>query len=111
MENNSLAQKRKKSVAICATVFLIPVFFFLIVYIFYPIIDTFIISTYKWNGISADKTFIGLANWKTLLTDKTFWTAFKHNLIIMVCSIVIQIPIGLLLATFLDFISKKIAVC
>ena len=93
--------------AICATVFLIPVFFFLIVYIFYPIIDTFIISTYKWNGISADKTFIGLANWKTLLTDKTFWTAFKHNLIIMVCSIVIQIPIGLLLATFLDFISKK----
>ena len=107
MENNSLAQKSKKSVAICATVFLIPVFFFLIVYIFYPIIDTFIISTYKWNGISADKTFIGLANWKTLLTDKTFWTAFKHNLIIMVCSIVIQIPIGLLLATFLDFISKK----
>lgn len=107
METRSLAERRKRSIAICATVFLIPVFFFLVVYIFYPIIDTFIISGYKWNGISADRTFIGLANWKTLLTDTTFWTAFLHNLIIMVCSIVIQIPIGLLLATFIEFIAKK----
>ena len=33
------------------------------VFIFYPIVDSFIISTYKWNGIAADKQFIGLANY------------------------------------------------
>lgn len=107
METRSLAERRKRSVAICATIFLIPVFFFLVVYIFYPIVDAFIISGYKWNGISSDRVFIGLANWKKLIVDTTFWTAFLHNLIIMVCSIVIQIPIGLLLATFLEFIAKK----
>lgn len=107
MEKRSLAEQRKKNTAICATIFLLPVFLFLVVYIFYPIVDTFITSTYRWNGISADKTFIGLSNWKDLIMDVTFWKAFLHNLIIMVCSIVIQIPIGLLLATFLEFIAKK----
>lgn len=107
MKSNSLENRRKKNTAICATVFLLPVFFFLIVYIFYPIVETFITSTYRWNGISADRTFIGLDNWKRLITDVEFWKAFWHNIIIMVCSIVIQIPLGLLLATFLEFISKN----
>lgn len=107
MNKESLANRNKRSTAICATVFLIPVFFFLVVFIFYPIVDTFYISGFSWNGISADKTFIGMANWKKLITDTTFWVSFGHNLIIMVFSIIIQIPIGLLLATFLEFISKK----
>ena len=71
------------------------------------IIDTFIISGYKWNGISADKVFVGLENWKTLLHDEMFWKSFKHNLIVMVFSIVLQIPLGMLLATFLDAGGKK----
>ncbi len=107
MKEKSLKDRNKRSIAICATVFLLPVFFFLVVYIFYPIVDTFIISVFDWNGISVDKTFVGLSNWKKLIIDSNFWIAFVHNLIIMVCSIVIQIPIGLFLATFLEFISKK----
>ncbi len=107
MKSSTLGEQRKKSTAICAAVFLFPVFFFLVVYIFYPILDTFIISGYKWNGISADKTFIGIDNWVTLIKDTNFWQAFWHNIIIMVCSIVIQIPIGLMLATFIEFVAKK----
>ena len=98
----SLEQTRKKRVRIVATVFLIPTFLLIAVYFIYPIIDTFIISTYKWNGISSDRTFIGLQNWNTLIHDKNFWSAFGRNVIIMVFSIVLQIPIGLFLATFLE---------
>ena len=36
-----------------------------------------------------------------------FWTSFGHNVIVMVFSILLQIPIGLLLATFLDALGKK----
>lgn len=103
----SLGATRQRSTRIAATVFLLPVAVLLIVYIFYPIIDTFKISTLKWNGISANKTFIGLDNWKKLCTDTRFWNAFLHNVIIMILSIVIQIPIGVALATFLEFITKK----
>ena len=55
--------------------------------------------------------FIGLKNWAELIKDKVFWNAFKNNLLVMVLSIVIQMPIGLALATFLDKVGKKGNIC
>ena len=108
MENrSSLAARRKINSTVAAAVFLVPVAILLIVFVFYPIIDTFITSGYKWNGISADKKWVGLSNWAELVADTKFWTAFVNNVIIMVLSIVIQLPIGLALATFLDAGGKK----
>lgn len=106
-KTRTLAATNQRSTRIAATVFLLPVMILLVVYIFYPIVDTFISSTYKWNGISADKTFIGLDNWKKLIVDHKFWGSFRHNVTIMVLSIVIQIPIGVALATFLEFTAKR----
>lgn len=105
--NMGLAQAKAKSTAIAATVFLFPALLLIGIFIVYPVIDTFVISGYKWNGISADKVFVGLENWKTLLHDEMFWKSFQHNLIVMVFSIILQIPLGMLLATFLDAGGKK----
>ncbi|MCR5107365.1 MAG: sugar ABC transporter permease [Lachnospiraceae bacterium] len=105
--NSSLEKVRGKRVAVAATVFLFPALFLIAVYFIYPVIDTFVISGYKWNGISSDRTFIGLQNWVTLIHDKNFWDAFGHNVVIMVFSILLQIPIGMLLATFLDAGGRK----
>ena len=110
MNKNSLAENNRKSVAITAVIFLLPVILFLAVYVLYPIIDTFVISTYKWNGISANRDFVGLKNWKRLLADTKFWIAFWHNIVIMVVSVIIQIPLGLALATFLNFFTKKVRI-
>ncbi len=107
---NSLEANNRKSVAVTAVIFLLPVILFLAVYVLYPIIDTFVISTYKWNGISANRDFVGLKNWKRLLEDTKFWAAFWHNIVIMVVSVVIQIPLGLALATFLNFFTKKVRI-
>ncbi|MCR5418353.1 MAG: sugar ABC transporter permease [Lachnospiraceae bacterium] len=104
---SSLANIRKKRIRLAATVFLLPTFLLIAVYFIYPVIDTFVISTYKWNGISADRTFVGIQNWVTLLHDKLFWSAFGRNVIIMVFSIILQIPLGLFLATFLEQGGKK----
>lgn len=106
----SLLEMRQRNTRKVAALFLAPVTILLIVFILYPIIDTFITSGYQWNGISSAKKFIGFKNWVSLLQDKNFWIAFVNNLVIMVLSIVIQIPIGLALATFLDFGGKKLTV-
>lgn len=108
--NISLADKRKRDTNTAALIFLLPIMILMAVYIFYPIIDTFITSLYKWNGISVNKTMVGIRNWTDLIKDSSFWIAFKNNLIIMVLSICIQIPIGLALATFIDFGGKKMTV-
>ena len=105
--NIGLARAKARSTAKAATVFLLPALILIAIFIVYPVIDTFLISGFKWNGISADKVFNGLGNWKELLHDEMFWKSFEHNLIVMVCSILLQIPIGMLLATFLDAGGKK----
>lgn len=103
----SIKTKKKISDGICIAVFLFPVLFFLAVYLLYPIIATFINSLHQWNGISAEKTFLGLANWIKLIRDSNFWKAALNNVKIMVLSLVIQMPIGILLATYLDAVGKK----
>ncbi|MCR4933442.1 MAG: sugar ABC transporter permease [Lachnospiraceae bacterium] len=105
--NIGLARAKARSTAKAATVFLLPALILIAIFIVYPVIDTFAISGFKWNGISADKIFNGLGNWKELLHDEMFWKSFEHNLIVMVFSILLQIPIGMLLATFLDAGGKK----
>lgn len=107
----SLGRRRQRATNQAAFVFLLPVLLIMCVFIFYPIIDSFRISMLEWNGISADKTFVGLSNWSKLIGDKSFWMAFRNNIVIMVLSIVIQIPIGLAEATFIEFAGKKSTIC
>ena len=103
-----MAKRDARRTAVAATVFLFPAVALLIVYMIYPIIDTFMISRLKWNGFyTAEKINVGWENWATLISDQLFWNAFLHNVILMVCSILIQIPLGMALATFLDAGGKK----
>ena len=55
----SLAQMRQRNTRKVAALFLAPVTVLMVIFIFYPIVDTFITSGYQWNGISAAKKFIG----------------------------------------------------
>ena len=108
MNDVSLVHSRQKSTRIAATVFLAPVMLLMVIYIIYPIFSTFETSLYEWNGISANKTFVGLQNWKDLIADDAFWKAFINNVILMVCSICLQMPIAIALATFLDAGGRRV---
>ncbi|MDR2656717.1 MAG: sugar ABC transporter permease [Oscillospiraceae bacterium] len=107
---STLRLQRQSQTWTAAAVFLAPVMILLVVYIAYPIVNSFQISALKWNGISAERTFIGLANWKQLAADRGFWLAFRNNISIMVLSVLVQLPIGLALATFLDFGGRRLNV-
>lgn len=110
MRGSTLYQNKKTSTNQAAIVFLTPVIILLIIFIVYPIIDSFNTSFYSWNGITVEKDYNGIENWKTLINDRNFWLAFLNNVILMALSISIQIPIGLALATFLDFGGRKLNV-
>lgn len=48
----SLLELRQRNTRKVAALFLAPVAILMLVYVFYPIVDTFITSGYQWNGIS-----------------------------------------------------------
>ena len=65
----------------------------------YPIGYAFWLSLHRYNLASpADTTFIGFANYQTILTDKYWWTAFFVTLAITVISVAIEFVLGLALA-------------
>ena len=65
----------------------------------YPIVYAFWLSLHRYNLASPnDITFIGFANYQTILADKYWWTAFFVTLIITVISVAIEFVLGLALA-------------
>ena len=106
--HKTLSRSRQFYTRFATVVFLAPAFFFLLVYIVYSTFDAFRLSLYEWNGIDPQMTFLGLKNWAELLNDAIFFKAFQHNIIIIVLSIVIQLPIAMALAVLLDYGGKKL---
>ncbi len=78
--------------------FLLPGFVLFLVFIIYPIFRSVYYSTFNWNGLGPAVNFVGLDNFKGILTDKIFMKAVGNCLLIVVLSLVIQLPISLGLA-------------
>ena len=80
--------------------FLIPVAFLYTCFFIYPLGFVLTTSMTKWNGISAMK-FVGIDNYKKLLTDDTFLLSIRNNIIWALSGGFIQIPLATLVALIL----------
>ena len=82
----------------------------LIFYIFFqgwPIISSVIYSFMDWSGMTNEKAFVGLANYKELFQDKTYWNAFKNSFEFSVLNVPFTLFISLLLAYILNDAALK----
>ncbi len=82
--------------------FLLPAFALYAVFVLVPVAQAVIFSFYKWNGLGPMTNFVGLANFQRALSDPIFQMAATHNAIIIVLSLVIQIPFALGVALMLN---------
>jgi len=87
-------------------IFLAPTALLLTAYVIYPIINTLYLSLYEWNGLDPVKIYVGFQNWNTLITDSVFWKSLSNNIQIVVLSLVIQLPLGFLIAILLTEIKR-----
>ena len=72
-----------------------------VVLVISPYVQAFRISMTDWRGVSATPDFIGLDNFRRLLDDDVFWTALRHNVILLLVLPVVTIAIALLFASLL----------
>lgn len=86
-------------------VFLAPAVGIYTIFMIYPLVDSLRLSFFTQDGRNVE-TFAGLDNYVRLLTDDTwaprFWNAFRNNLLFFAVHMLVQNPIGLLLATLLS---------
>jgi raffinose/stachyose/melibiose transport system permease protein len=84
------------------TVLLVPPLALFIGFVIVPMIFAVWYSLYNWNGYGPLNDFIGLQNYRGVLTGPVFRQALEHNVIIAVLSVVIQLPISIGLALLLN---------
>jgi len=97
-----MKSKVERHTLFVALVFLSPALFFYFLYFIIPIPMSFFYSLFKWNGLTPNMEFIGLKNWNSLFQDSIFWKSVINNFVLVIMSILIQIPIGILLGTFVS---------
>ncbi|WP_291652585.1 sugar ABC transporter permease [Clostridium sp.] len=93
-KNRSLKYKLDRK----AWLFVIPSIILVTVFVFYPMIQAFITSLQ--SGMGNNLSFVGIDNYKRLLTDSTF----KKALFNTVLYLIIQVPIMIILALVISAI-------
>lgn len=94
--------QRLQSRWLVIAVLLAPSVVLLSVFLIYPLLSSFQLSTLDWNGLGTNARFVAFDNWVHLVHDDIFWKALGNNLLLGFFSILIQLPIALALAVLLD---------
>ncbi|WP_328473398.1 sugar ABC transporter permease [Actinoplanes sp. NBC_00393] len=71
-------------------------------FVIFPVLMAGYYGFYRWKGFGVPTDFVGLDNYKTILTDNSFHEAVWHNGQIVVLSLVLQGPIAIALALLLN---------
>ena len=83
--------------------FILPALIMFMVFSIYPFYKVFQLSVYSWDGISPSLRFIGLYNFKDLITDNpVFWLSMKNAFIITILALTVQNLLALFLALICD---------
>ena len=88
-------------------VFLVPAFLFLILFLYYPVVQNLINLFSDITGLGTAAKGLNdpwYANYVTLFTDPKLHTALKNTLILTLATIVFQVGIALILALLVDSI-------
>jgi raffinose/stachyose/melibiose transport system permease protein len=93
--------KSKVKDRITVTGFLVIPVVLLILFSYYPLYKLFQISLTDWNGMSPEMHYIGLKNFKEVLSGDKYLSAIGNNMAYVITAIIQQV-VGLFLAILLD---------
>ncbi len=91
---------RRNRMTLTPLLFLAPGVLFFLVYVIIPILQSFNISLYEWDGLG-EATYVGLGNYQELFTDRAFEVSLWNN-VKWLALYLLAIPAGLFIALFLN---------
>ena len=87
-----------------AALFLTPALLFYLLFIVYPLLQSLVFGFYKVDILGGEATyqFVGLDNFRAVMDDEVFWRSARNTLVWALSSPFLEIPVGLLLALYLQ---------
>jgi len=86
--------------------FALPALILLLVFIYYPMLNSFYLSFTNWNMTKPIKKFIGFDNYVYLFTSDTFYNVLRITFTYMILDVSITLVLGLLLALLFNSTSR-----
>ena len=74
-------------------------FVFYAIFVLWPFAQAFVYSLTNWSGFSDTFDFVGISNYRSLISDETFLKAVRNNLLLAIVVPVVTITLALALAT------------
>lgn len=83
-----------------AVLFLIPAAIGLLIFYYYPIAYTFVLSAFNLDHTTdlTSNTFVGLGNYANVLRSEPFWGSIRFTLFFTVVSVCLELALGMVLA-------------
>lgn len=104
---NSGTAKRQRNLFIAA--FILPTFLFFCLFMIYPVIQALYYSFFDWSGMSQNKTFIGLDNFKEMFRDSIIWRSIGNDYFLVIGKIIGIMIIATFFAVALTRFNFKLA--
>jgi len=80
------------------------------IFVFIPVIFSFVLSVMKWDGSRTPMEFVGLSNFVQIFNDRIFVQSFIHTIQYALLTVLPTLVLSLLLAVLLNHKLKGIAV-
>lgn len=98
MEKGQWAAKFK--INLYAWLLLLPSLIFLMLFTFYPVIRTLILSFYQADLGTPEPLFNGVDNYRQMLEDEVFWKALRNNLWITLVTVPTSMALAMMMALY-----------
>ncbi|WP_238993406.1 carbohydrate ABC transporter permease [Nocardioides caldifontis] len=82
--------------------FVTPALALMAVFVVWPVVAAVRMSFFRWKGFGPMDDFVGWNNYALVLKDQVFTDAVMHNFVIVVLSLLVQLPLGLAIALLLN---------
>ncbi|SHM56483.1 carbohydrate ABC transporter permease [Gracilibacillus kekensis] len=103
-EDVTTIKQKKRKATFTWYLFLLPSFIGILLFMVYPIVESFRLSFYQSNGTI--ETFTGLSNFQLVLTSATFWNTVWNTFFIAFFQIALTIPLGFIFASMINSVRR-----
>jgi multiple sugar transport system permease protein len=96
-----LETRLERQYAALGLLLLAPTLLAFLAVIVYPLVSAIYLSLFSIYTPTLQGRFVGLANYRQLLVTPEFWLSLRNNIVWTVCTLVLQIVLGVLMALML----------
>lgn len=90
-----IKSSRTRKELLVSLLFVLPGVLLTLIFVIYPVINTFWLSFNKWNGVGGSAvTWVGIENYAKVLTSEKFWNSMLNALYFTIGGFVVLMPIA-----------------